>query len=87
MNIIDLKNLHLFPGFLNSLLQYTFNTVLQKLAPQIYQKLMEADKTTASNYDSKSELLIPESKSVSAPNALLQNAQQMADVKFDFAVL
>jgi hypothetical protein len=50
---------------------------------------MEADKSTASNYqDSKSEILIPEtSKSVSAPNALLQNAQQMADVKFDFAVL
>lgn len=48
---------------------------------------MEADKTTASNYDSRSELLVPESKSVSAPNALLQNAQQMADVKFDFAVL
>lgn len=74
---------HIFSGIFNSLLQYTFNTALQTFAPQIYQRLMEADKATASN-----EILIPEiSKSVSAPNALLQNAQQMADVKFDFAVL
>lgn len=75
-----------FLGFINTFLQYVFNTLLQKFAPQLYERFSDIDKANAAAAPAPDPIPQP-AKPTSAPNALLQNAQQMADVKFDFSVL
>lgn len=72
--------LFVFTGFINTFLQYLFDSLLKKFAPQVYQRLNDANED-----DTKSTVPAAKitSKPNSTPNILLQNAQQMAGSQFN----
>lgn len=71
----------IFAGYVNTFIQFIFNCLLKQFAPQIYQKLAEA------NNESKPPLVSEPPKATHTSNILIQNAEQMANIKFDLAVL
>lgn len=66
-------------GYLNSFIQLMCDTLIKTVSPETYKQLHNPNQTTFI-------AATPQQSSQHQPNNLISNANQMAEVKFDFTV-